>query len=173
VSTIECFCFFQVFTFCFGLNLSILSGHLGLETQLWRTICLGQEEPALSRVADPNFRTHFSDSFSSGILSTGKCFHSVQINQSGHNYFSNVIIVCTYLLIFIKRDSLNLFYCIIFMILNVCFQLQIMTFGGNFVLMIALIICVCVVGSEEHNIVSLIVVQVKQFLFTGFDKKVL
>jgi hypothetical protein len=48
-----------------------------------------------------------------------------------------------------------------------------MTFGGNFVLMIALIICVCVVGSEEHNIVSLIVVQVKQFLFTGFDKKVL
>ena len=38
---------------------------------------------------------------------------------------------------------------------------QIMTLGGNTVLMISLIICVCIVGSEEHNIVSLIVVQVK------------
>jgi hypothetical protein len=36
----------------------------------------------------------------------------------------------------------------------------VLSFGGNGVLMIGLIICVAVVGSEQHNIVSLIVVQV-------------
>ena len=37
-----------------------------------------------------------------------------------------------------------------------------MALGGNVVLMISLIICVCVVGFEQHNIVSLIVVQVRK-----------
>ena len=37
---------------------------------------------------------------------------------------------------------------------------QVLAFSGNGVLMLSLIVCVAVVGSEEHNIVSLIVVQV-------------
>ncbi len=52
------------------------------------------------------------------------------------------------------------------MLCLISFEIQIMTLGGNAVLMIALIICVAIVGSEEHNIVSLIVVQVNVFFLS-------
>jgi hypothetical protein len=42
---------------------------------------------------------------------------------------------------------------------------QVLAFAGNGVLMVALIVCVAIVGSEEHNIVSLIVVQVENESF--------
>ena len=70
--------FFQVFSFCSCLHFPLLFGDINVEAQICGEFHLGQEKFALPRMADSNFRSYFTDSFSAWILSAFSCFDTFQ-----------------------------------------------------------------------------------------------
>jgi len=99
-------------------------------------------------MANPYFYPDFTHTFPTWVCQTLNCFHTLQAYQSGLS----------------KRNETC---CIVILWLSL---LQVLTLGGNAVLMLSLIICSVLMQQESYRLFSLIIVQVNLATLRNFFK---